>query len=640
MKSTKMLIILVLGLAQVASASQSLTVNGEALEAITLKTGQACTVEVVSDNSNPYSVYVGFDDGLALGSFAHTEIRAEAGDLASVSAYSVPAFEGYFVTAAGSSPRPSAGVHFVFAYNPSTIGDTTLKVYDSTLTNVLDSVQITVLSSAMGTSITYQGRMIDNNDVADGLYDLRFELYDSPSDGNQIGSTVESNDLDIVDGYFAVELDFGPVYDGNAVWLAIEVRAGEVNDPNGYTMLSPRQQVTPTPYALYAKTAGNALKGSGTTNRISKFTGPSTLGDSALYEHNYYVGVGTTNPRGMFDVDCDGGDIYLDTFSSQIYIGDVEGDGDETLFTVDDSTGKFTFENGKVGIGTTSPLWELEVANQMPGNAAESAVTADDAGGAIAAYSSTFSTFPHLADRVSVFSSLATATGLDLRADGGTSDIRFYTGGITPSDERIRITSSGNVGIGTTNPGAKLEVKQNDWQDIVKVGTPDTSNRLILSSGPDYASVSGGQTNQNSIMISHSTGNVGIGPSLGLPQAKLQVNGDLKVKGDVTVDGAYVGSFPRPAYDTGWVPLLQGQDLLCIHNLGGNVDNYVVDLTFKSSYAGINNERIGSDSYHSVDEWKTVGARWRELTTSSIIVHRGEEDGYAPEVRVRIWVYK
>jgi hypothetical protein len=71
----------------------------------------------------------------------------------------------------------------------------------------------------------------------------------------------------------------------------------------------------------------------------------------------------------MFDVDCDGDDIYLDTFSSQIYIGDVDGDGDETLFTVDDGAGKFTFENGKVGIGTTTPLALLEVTNTGTGYA-------------------------------------------------------------------------------------------------------------------------------------------------------------------------------------------------------------------------------------------------------------------------------
>ncbi len=215
---------------------------------------------------------------------------------------------------------------------------------------------------AMGTVFTYQGWLMDANAPADGTYDFQFRLYNTndPCLGNQQGSTFEINDLDVINGYFTVELDFGSdVFDGDRLWLGITVRLGDSNDV--YIFLNPRQEVTPTPYALYAKAAGNAIVGSGITNRIIIFTGPNTLGDSALYEDNYYVGVGTASPRGMFNVDCDGGDIYLDTFSSQVHIGDVEGDGDGTCFTVDDNIGKFTFENGNVGIGTKFPDKKLTV---------------------------------------------------------------------------------------------------------------------------------------------------------------------------------------------------------------------------------------------------------------------------------------
>ncbi len=107
--------------------------------------------------------------------------------------------------------------------------------------------------------------------------------------------------------------------------------------------------------------------------------------------------------------------------------------------------------SGNVGIGTSSPAWQLEVANPAAGGSVEIGVTADDAGGALAVYSSTYP-FPHFADRVSLFTHAVTATGLDLRADGATSDIRFYTGGFGPSNERMRITDAGHVGIGTDSP--------------------------------------------------------------------------------------------------------------------------------------------------------------------------------------------
>ena len=107
----------------------------------------------------------------------------------------------------------------------------------------------------LGTAFTYQGSLTDSNSPADGLYDFQFTLYDGASDGNQIGSPVIVYEWDVIDGYFSVPLDFGSgIFDGNDRWLEIGVRAGELGDPNVYTLLSPRQKLTATPYALYAKT--------------------------------------------------------------------------------------------------------------------------------------------------------------------------------------------------------------------------------------------------------------------------------------------------------------------------------------------------------------------------------------------------
>ena len=91
-----------------------------------------------------------------------------------------------------------------------------------------------------------------------------------------------------------------------------------------------------------------------------------------------------------------------------------------------------------------------------------------------------------------------------------------------------------------------------------------------------------------------SDGNVGIGQSA--PTAKLDVNGTVKatagdVAGDLKVSGAYKGTigpnggapFPRPAYDSGWVAISPGEQKRLTHNIGGNTDNYVVDMQFKGS---------------------------------------------------------
>jgi len=109
-------------------------------------------------------------------------------------------------------------------------------------------------AATMGTAITYQGRLIDNNTAADGQYDFEFKLFDDPCTGTQQGSTIEVNDLDVIDGYFTAELDFGSsVFNGDSRWLEISVRLGASIDGNDFATLIPRQQITPTPYAAYAK---------------------------------------------------------------------------------------------------------------------------------------------------------------------------------------------------------------------------------------------------------------------------------------------------------------------------------------------------------------------------------------------------
>ncbi len=115
-------------------------------------------------------------------------------------------------------------------------------------------------AAPLGTAFTYQGHLYDNNNVANDIYDFQFKLYDDPDVviGQQIGSVVIVRDVDVIDGYFTVELDFGSsVFDGNARWLEIGVLRHSIEyDPFAFTPLSPLQEITPTPYAIYARTAG------------------------------------------------------------------------------------------------------------------------------------------------------------------------------------------------------------------------------------------------------------------------------------------------------------------------------------------------------------------------------------------------
>ncbi|MCP4711135.1 MAG: tail fiber domain-containing protein, partial [Planctomycetes bacterium] len=188
---------------------------------------------------------------------------------------------------------------------------------------------------------------------------------------------------------------------------------------------------------------------------------------------------------------------------------------------------------GNVGIGTSTPAWELEVANLTPGEGAESAVKANDAAGALAAYSSTLDDpYAHYAGRVSLFSDFETG-GLDLRADGITSDMRFYTGAPWPANERMRITNTGNVGIGTNTPDTKLHVFGNttDIGDNTArfENTTIGPNRSHIHYGPNGDWFIRSASSDGNVILQDTGGNVGIGTNSPAEQLHiLNTSGDVK----------------------------------------------------------------------------------------------------------------
>jgi hypothetical protein len=109
------------------------------------------------------------------------------------------------------------------------------------------------LSAPSGTGFTYQGKLLDGGVPANGTYDLQFKLFDALTNGNQVGSTLTQPSVPVTNGLFTVQLDFGNVFNGTALYLEIGVRPG--GSSGAYTTLTPRQPLSPTPYALQAQQA-------------------------------------------------------------------------------------------------------------------------------------------------------------------------------------------------------------------------------------------------------------------------------------------------------------------------------------------------------------------------------------------------
>lgn len=134
-------------------------------------------------------------------------------------------------------------------------------------------------ANAQTTAFTYQGRLTDAGSPATGQYDLEFRVFDAAVLGTQL-AVLQLDDVQVTGGVFTARLDYGGItptlFNGAARFIEIGVRPGA--STGTYTTLTPRQEVTSTPYAIQAaniqQTSGNsvanALNDASTTTPISE----------------------------------------------------------------------------------------------------------------------------------------------------------------------------------------------------------------------------------------------------------------------------------------------------------------------------------------------------------------------------------
>ncbi|GAB4311468.1 MAG: hypothetical protein Kow0059_01520 [Candidatus Sumerlaeia bacterium] len=92
-----------------------------------------------------------------------------------------------------------------------------------------------------------------------------------------------------------------------------------------------------------------------------------------------------------------------------------------------------------------------------------------------------------------------------------------------------------------------------------------------------------------------------------------------------------------PDFDSGWRTIAPDDFLRLTHNLGGDADQYVVDLRFQDTapdaMIGYHNIGEGGD----MTQGAAAGAHWRNLNATNIEVYRLPQDTLCDRVRVRIW---
>ena len=133
-----------------------------------------------------------------------------------------------------------------------------------------------------GTAFSYQGHLKDAGGPVTDTCDFEFDLFDEATGGIQIGTTVRASVVTVTDGLFTRQLDFGEVFNGTERHLEISVRCPA--ESGAYSTLSPRQEMTPVPYALalpglytqYNGTSSNIIAGSH-ENIVSDGVGGGTI---------------------------------------------------------------------------------------------------------------------------------------------------------------------------------------------------------------------------------------------------------------------------------------------------------------------------------------------------------------------------
>ena len=355
-----------------------------------------------------------------------------------------------------------------------------------------------LISHGQTNSFRYQGSLTDAGNPATGDFQMQFKLFDAASGGTQQGTTLADLPVTVTNGVFSVELNFGSgVFTGANRWLEIAVRR---DSGDSYNTLNPRQQVASSPYAIRTLSAAMAddsqkLGGIAANQYVTTTTAGSAFvrNDTSLQTANFNItgngrvggnfGIGTATPNAGLELRGVGA-------ATQQRITDAVSGNSLVLQGGPGENMKVTGYN--YGTGTAQPLYlSTDGANTLINsnggvlgvgtNNPHPGYRADFFGG-VRSISNGASHF--VAETMGGTNSWARFYMRSSNLDGslnrswfiGTSrnfnGDQLYIGDETANQTRMVIATNGNVGIGHTNPPARLWVDGHVAQRDSSYGLP------------------------------------------------------------------------------------------------------------------------------------------------------------------------
>lgn len=206
------------------------------------------------------------------------------------------------------------------------------------------------MAGSVGSRFSYQGELLSNDAPANGIYDLKMELWSTLTGGTTVAASITLEDVEVINGLFNIELDFGDaVYNGEDNYLKVQVRDGD--STGSFTSLSPRQRINATPYAVQAEFVENgASQWTDDPGGIRYTDGSVSVGSIA--PGNYKFVVRAANVENPFYASVDGiGQVFSIHSTGGVNIGSSSTPPEKGLY-VDGYVNQNLTSHGFVKAGT------------------------------------------------------------------------------------------------------------------------------------------------------------------------------------------------------------------------------------------------------------------------------------------------